>query len=123
MAVDPVTNRLLVLDNNFAPQGNIYSVKTSPFDIPVVVSSSVPDSARSIAFNGTCYSLVSTLGPYIYKFVSGSLLQWNNGTTLATTGATATNVAFEEAYGLAFDAAGNLLISDASQCHVWLVEA
>jgi DNA-binding beta-propeller fold protein YncE len=128
MAVNPVNNALYVLDDNTkASNKAVFTVSTSPLGSPSLVKKGLTGDLRTIAFNSSGDAYIGALDPSIYKLSSPSYntyTAWNTGTSPATTGATATSVAFGNmTYGVAIDNAGNMLVSEQELCQVWLVEA
>lgn len=85
-----------------------------------------PLLSHGIAFNFTGDAFISSFGQgVLYKWSdSGAVTLWNTRSTPPATGVLATSAAFRVPYGVAIDAAGNMLVSELDvSCQVWLVEA
>jgi hypothetical protein len=128
LAINPVTNALYVLDDNSAGSGVVYSIGPLFSSTPVNVGSVQATTLRTLAFNGSADVWIGGATPpfglnSIYKLTSSGAGVWNSGTSQAATGGTASEAYYYSPYGVAFDAAGNMLISEDVFCRVWLVEA
>lgn len=133
LALNPVNGLLYAAyesdpaDTTSAFGGAIFSVNLSSPD-PAVLATRFPagdlNSAQYIAFNRAGEAFISTAGNRIYKWSgSGSPAPWNTGSSTPQQGAAATSVQFGVAWGIAIDAAGNMLVGEKDRCRVWLVDA
>uniref|UniRef100_A0A383WA81 EGF-like domain-containing protein n=1 Tax=Tetradesmus obliquus TaxID=3088 RepID=A0A383WA81_TETOB len=133
LSINPVNELLYAAyendptDTTAAFGGTIFSVNLSSND-PAVRATRFPagdlNSAQYIVFNGAGEAFITTAGNRIYKWSgSGSPAPWNTGSSTPQQGAAATSVRFGLAWGIAIDAAGNMLIGETDKCRVWLVDA
>lgn len=81
--------------------------------------------AYGIAFDGSGAAWLTGGDGRVYIWdSSGTFEAWNTGTATPATGGNASDAQFGWLYGVAFDAAGNMLLSEwLSYCRVWHIEA
>jgi sugar lactone lactonase YvrE len=131
LARRPTDNLIYVL-MNFNPRSTpqLYSVNTT-WGLAVKHIKSLPetDVSAGIAFNNSGTAYITGNDGRIYTWSGSgetSWVQWNTGISPASAGLDVTTVKFDYPYGIAVDAAGNVLLSengDPSGGHrVWLVK-
>jgi sugar lactone lactonase YvrE len=132
MAIHPVSMLIYVTLFVFTstPSYHLYSVDFNAVPQPTVQLAFKSYRLMSaIAVNASDPSAaMAFIGDYTYIYTwntsgSQSLQQWNTGMQAPVTGKQATSTKFSYPDGFAFDAAGNMLLSELGACRVWLVDA
>jgi hypothetical protein len=132
LAIHPLSKFLYVVKENSPPYAGVVSIDT--FDpglaMPPSPLNPFPQTPQNIAFNASGVAFVTARTPgqpgRLYQWTDGAPappVVWSTGSTTPSTGVRATDAEFNGPYGVAIDAAGNMLISEYDGCRVWLVEA